>query len=287
MKQTDNWSKSWKSSTDPQKQRKYRENAPQHVKDDFISANISHSLRDKLGTRNMGIRNGDRVKVMRGDRKGAEGIVNEIDRENERIFIDGVEKEAVDGSKHQIPLRPSNVQIQSLNLSDSDRLAGYDVEDQEEIKVSDEDVEEALEEEDEEQEMMQQMQGGESGAHEQFEEEDLDEEEVEEIKEEIEEEIDEEELAEEAAEDSEESSETPSSEEEAEEPEPETDEEAVEEIEEAGPADYEDIVSGTISDAKDQISELESPDFDELIEAEKANKDRKTMIEYLENQKED
>jgi large subunit ribosomal protein L24 len=269
MKQTQNWSKSWKSSTDPQKQRKYRENAPQHVKDNFISANLSHSLRDELGTRNLGIRNGDRVKVMRGDRKGAEGIVNKIDRENERVYIDGVEKESVDGSKHQLPIRPSNVQIQSLNLDDGERLEKYEVEDYETIKVDDEEVEEALEE-DEEEEMMQQMQGGESGAHEQFE--DVDEDEVEEIKEEIEEEIDEEELAEEAAEEE-------SSEEEAEEP------QEVEETEES--VDYSDVVAGTISDAKDQISEMENPDFDALLEAEKSNKDRKTMVEYLENQKED
>ncbi len=272
MKQTENWSRSWKSSTDPQKQRKYRENAPQHVKDNFISANLSHNLRDELGTRNIGIRNGDRVKVMRGDRKGAEGIVNNIDRENERIYIDGVEKEAVDGTVHQIPLRPSNVQIQSLNLSEEDRLDKYDISDFESIKVDDEEVEEALEE-DEEEEMMQQMQGGQSGAHEQFE--DMDEEEIEEVKEQIEEEVDEEEIVEDAESEDKESSETDTSDE-------ETDEEASEES-----SDYSDVVGGTIGDAKDQISEMESPDFDALIQAEKSNKDRKTMIEYLENQKED
>jgi large subunit ribosomal protein L24 len=276
MKQTQNWSKSWKSSTDPQKQRKYRQNAPQHVKDNFISANLSHSLRDELGTRNLGIRNGDRVKVMRGDRKGAEGIVNKIDRENERVYIDGVEKESVDGSKHQLPIRPSNVQIVSLNLSEEDRLEKYEISDFESIKVDDEEVEEALEE-DEEEEMMQQMQGGESGAHEQFE--DMDEEEIEEVKEEIEEEIDEEELAEEAEESSEE--------EESEESEETEETEAEESEEEETSVDYSDVVSGTISDAKDQISEMESPDFDALLEAEKSNKDRKTMVEYLENQKED
>ena len=274
MKQTENWSRSWKSSTDPQKQRKYRENAPQHVKDNFISANLSHTLRDELGTRNLGIRNGDRVRVMRGDRKGAEGIVNEVDRENERVFIDGVEKEAVDGTVHQIPLRPSNVQIVSLNLSDEDRLDKYEVSDFESIKVDDEEVEEALEE-DEEEEMMQQLQGGESGAHEQFEpDEDIDEDEVEEIKEEIEEEIDEEEIAEDAESEDKESSDTDTSDE-------ESDEEESDSV-----ADYSDVVGGTISDAKDQISEMENPDFDALIEAEKSGKDRKTMIEYLENQKE-
>jgi len=263
MKQTENWSRSWKSSTDPQKQRKYRQNAPQHVKDNFISANLSHNLRDELGTRNLGIRNGDRVRVMRGDRKGAEGIVNNIDRENERVYIDGVEKEAVDGSVHQIPLRPSNVQIQSLNLGDEERLDKFEVSDFGAIKVDDEEVEEALEE-DEEEEMMQQLQGGgESGAHEQFE--DVDDEEIEEVKEQIEEEIDEEEIAEEAEEEEAES----------------------EDDSEEADADYSDVVGGTISDAKDQISQMENPDFDALLEAEKSNKDRKTMIEYLENQKED
>jgi large subunit ribosomal protein L24 len=275
MKQTDNWSKTWKSSTDPQKQRKYRENAPQHVKDNFISANLSHSLRDELGTRNLGVRNGDRVRVMRGDRKGAEGIVNRIDRENERVYIDGVEKESVDGSKHQLPIRPSNVQIRSLNLDDGERLEKYEVEDYDTIKVDDEEVEEALEE-DEEEEMMQQMQGGESGAHEQFE--DMDEEELEEVKEEIEDEIDEDEMADQAVEDEESSEEV---EEEAE------GHEAEEAEEEETSVDSSDVVSGTISEAKDQISEMESPDFDALIEAEKSNKDRKTMVEYLENQKED
>ncbi len=265
MKQKQNWSKSWNSSTDPQKQRKYRQNAPQHVKDNFISANLSHNLRDKLGTRNLGIRNGDRVKVMRGDRTGAEGIVNRIDRENERVYIDGVEKEAVDGAKHQIPLRPSNVQIQSLNLSDADRLEAYDVSDEESIKVSDEEVEEALEE-DEEEEMMQQLQGGESGAHEQFE--DMDEEDIEEVKEQIEEEVDEEEIVEDAE-----------SEEESAEEEAESDEESE--------ADYSELVDENIGYVKDAISEMENPDFDALIEAEKSNKNRKTMIEYLENQKED
>jgi len=253
MKQTDNWSKTWKSSTDPQKQRKYRENAPQHVKDNFISANLSHNLRDELGTRNIGIRNGDRVKVMRGDREGAEGIVNKIDRENERIYIDGVEKEAVDGSVHQIPLRPSNVQLQSLNLGEEDRLEKYEVSDFESIKVDDEEVEEALEE-DEEEEMMQQMQGGQSGAHEQFE--DMDDEELEEVKEQIEDEVDEEEIVEEAEEETE-SSET----------------------------NYSSVVNENIGDVKDAVSEMDSPDFDALIEAEESNKNRKTMIEYFQNQK--
>ncbi|MFB6144640.1 MAG: 30S ribosomal protein S3 [Candidatus Nanohaloarchaea archaeon] len=50
--------------------------------------------------------------------------------------------------------------------------------------------------------------------------------------------------------------------------------------------DYTEIVSGTISEAKDIISELENPEYDSLLEAEKEGKDRKTFKQWLENQKE-
>ncbi|MFQ3274907.1 MAG: large subunit ribosomal protein L24 [Candidatus Nanohaloarchaea archaeon] len=248
---TENWSNNWKSSTNPSKQRKYRDNAPLHVKDKLVSANASQELRDELGTRTIKVRTGDRAKVMRGDKKGAEGIINNIDRENAVVYIDGIDNERNDGSLQQKALRPSNLQIVALNVEDPDRLEKFEVDDYESIQVDEEELEEALEE-DEEQEMMSQMQSGESGAHEEFEEEEI-EEAIEEAKEEAEEETDE--------------------------PEQE------EEIEEAS-ADYGEIVSGTISDAKDQIKELENPDFDALIEAEESNKDRKTLKEYLENQKE-
>jgi large subunit ribosomal protein L24 len=244
---TENWSKEWKSSKNPTKQRKYRDNAPLHVKDKLVSANASQELRDELGTRTVKVRTGDRAKVMRGDEKGAEGIINNIDRENSVVYIDGIDNERNDGSLQQKALRPSNLQIVALNVEDPDRLEKFEVDDYESIQVDEEELEEALEE-DEEQEMMQQMQSGESGAHEQFEDEDI-EEKIEEAKEELDE---------------------------------ETEEEETEETE----ADYDEIVSGTISDAKDTISEMENPDFDALIEAEEDNKDRKTLKEYLENQKE-
>lgn len=247
---TENWSNDWNSSTNPSKQRKYRQNAPLHVKDNLISANVSKELREELGTRNVKIRAGDRARVMRGDDSGSEGIINKIDREEEVVYIDGINNERNDGSKQQKALRPSNLQIVALNVEDPDRLEKFEVDDYDSIQVDEEELEEALEE-DEEEEMMQQMQSGESGAHEQFEEE------IEEAVEEVEEEAEQEE-----------------------------EEETEEETEETAEADYEEVVSGTISDAKDQIEKMGNPDFDALIEAEEANKDRKTLKEYLENQKE-
>ena len=64
----------------------------------------------------------------------------------------------------------------------------------------------------------------------------------------------------------------------------ESEESADEQEETDSDVDYDDIVSGTISDAKDQISELEGPDYEALLEAEKANKNRTTFIDWLEGQ---
>ncbi|MFB6292135.1 MAG: hypothetical protein ABEI58_01940, partial [Candidatus Nanohaloarchaea archaeon] len=47
-------------------------------------------------------------------------------------------------------------------------------------------------------------------------------------------------------------------------------------------ADYEDIVSGTISDAKDALEELDEPDYEAALKAEKDNKNRTTFIDWLE-----
>jgi Ribosomal protein L24 len=155
------WSKSFQSSSDPQKQRLYRQNAPNHIRDQFISCNLSHTLRSELDSRNFNLRTGDRVEVMRGDRTGAAGIVNRIDRDEEKVYIDGIEIQKVNGTSVQKPFRPSNLQIVALNLDDPSRIEEYGVDELDDVRVSEEEVEEALEEE-EEGDMMQQMQTGES-----------------------------------------------------------------------------------------------------------------------------
>jgi large subunit ribosomal protein L24 len=56
------WSKTWKSSKQPRKQRKYRHNAPLHIKHKFLSASLSKDLKKKYNIRNISLRKGDRVK---------------------------------------------------------------------------------------------------------------------------------------------------------------------------------------------------------------------------------
>lgn len=74
------------------------------------------------------------------------------------------------------------------------------------------------------------------------------------------------------------------------EPEPEPEEETEEEEEtgeeteeaEETEVDYDEIVSGTVQESKDAIKELEDPDYQAALEAEKAGKDRKTLKSWLE-----
>ncbi|MFB6192871.1 MAG: hypothetical protein ABEK00_01335 [Candidatus Nanohaloarchaea archaeon] len=50
--------------------------------------------------------------------------------------------------------------------------------------------------------------------------------------------------------------------------------------------DYREAVSGTITEAKDALQDMEEVDWKAAIEAEKDNKNRKTLVEWLENQAE-
>lgn len=47
-------------------------------------------------------------------------------------------------------------------------------------------------------------------------------------------------------------------------------------------AEYEEIVSGTISDAKNAIEDLDNPDYEALLEAEENDKNRTTFTDWLE-----
>ncbi len=49
---------------------------------------------------------------------------------------------------------------------------------------------------------------------------------------------------------------------------------------------YSDILSGTVEEAKDEISRMNSPDYGKIIEAEKSGKNRETLIKWLEKKNE-
>lgn len=223
MSETTQWSTDWSGSTDPSKQRKYRENAPHHHRKRFLNAHLADSVRETVETRAVPLVTGDQVEVMRGDHAGAEGRVDDIDTEEQKVYVDGVEREAVDGSDTAIPVRPSNLKITKLNLEDERRLAKYEVSEEEKEEIS---------------------------------------------------------IEPEEAEDEEEPGEEPP--EEAEEPADDAaeDVEDVEELlEESAPAE---IVEGTVDEVKEAVRDG-AADPAAVLEAETANKDRVTLVEWLES----
>ena len=117
-----NWSKSWKSSKERSKQRKYRMNAPLHVRRKFVSAHLSKELREKYKIRAVPLRKGDMVEVMRGEFKGRSGKVVRVSLKKMVVFVDGVKRKNMKGDEVFVPLSPSNLMIKELNLDDVKRL---------------------------------------------------------------------------------------------------------------------------------------------------------------------
>ena len=93
------FSTSWKSSKKARKQRKYLANAPLHIKRKFLSINISKELRKKYGRRNIPVRKGDKIRVMRGKFKGKDGKVMEIITRISKVIVEGIQIKKQDGSK--------------------------------------------------------------------------------------------------------------------------------------------------------------------------------------------
>ncbi len=110
-----------KKSKQPRKQRRYIYNAPLHIKQKFVHAHLSKELREKHNKRSLGLRKGDKVKVMRGQFKGHTGNVDKIDLKKSKAIILGVEVAKKDGSKTTYPINVSNLMIIELNIDDKKR----------------------------------------------------------------------------------------------------------------------------------------------------------------------
>ncbi|MFH1915891.1 MAG: 50S ribosomal protein L24 [Nanoarchaeota archaeon] len=115
------YSRKWKSSTQPRKQRKYAINAPLHIKTRALSVHLLPELRKKHGMRHVHIRKGDKVKILRGQFKGKEGKVEEASIRKMRLYISKIERDKKDGSKTRVPIHPSNVIITELAMDDKRR----------------------------------------------------------------------------------------------------------------------------------------------------------------------
>lgn len=105
-------------TTKPRKQRRRLHQDPLHKRYKRFSAPLSPELKKSHNVNLISVRTGDTVRIMRGDRKGFEGKVSQVDRTKYRVLVEGLTREKVDGTTALIPIHPSKVMITRLNLDD-------------------------------------------------------------------------------------------------------------------------------------------------------------------------
>ncbi len=121
------WARTWNASKQPRKQRKYRYNAPLHIKSKFLGSHLSKELRKKYGRRSLRIRVGDKVLIARGKFSGKTGKIERVDIKTSKVYITGMEFIKKDGAKLLSPIHASNLIITDINLSDKTRLTTKEV----------------------------------------------------------------------------------------------------------------------------------------------------------------
>ena len=109
-------------SKQPRKQRKALYNAPAHARGKHLSATLSKDLRADLGKRTLPVKSGDKVRVLRGDFKGHEGEVLDVDYGSYKVTIEDVTLSKPDGTAVFLPVDPSNLMIIDADTKDDRRI---------------------------------------------------------------------------------------------------------------------------------------------------------------------
>ncbi|MHA1589649.1 MAG: 50S ribosomal protein L24 [Candidatus Njordarchaeales archaeon] len=145
-------------SKQPRKMRKrFWYEAPLHRRQKMMVAPLAPEAIDKYGIRRFPVRVGDKVIVRKGQFKGTIGKIIEVDLKRYRIYVENVTRKRSDGSTVHVPLRPWNVAILELDLSDPKRRKAYErkrkvkeAKIEEEVAEEEEEVTEEIEESEEE-----------------------------------------------------------------------------------------------------------------------------------------
>lgn len=128
------FSPKWIGSKQPRKQRKFRYNAPLHIRRKMISANLTKDLRKKYGKRNFPVVKGDNVRIMRGEFKNKTGKIENINMKKMQVSIEGIYRTKKDGTKVGVKFDSSNLQIKELELNDKKRKIALERKSTSEIK---------------------------------------------------------------------------------------------------------------------------------------------------------
>jgi large subunit ribosomal protein L24 len=115
------FSRSWVSSTQLRKQRKFRLNAPLHVRQKLMGCRLEKKLAESLKSRSLPVRKGDRVMIMRGSFKKLPGEVTEVNLKKLAVYVDCAKRKKSSGQEISVPIDPSNLMIIEIRKDDKKR----------------------------------------------------------------------------------------------------------------------------------------------------------------------
>ena len=115
------FSNKWISSKKPGKQRKYRANAPLHIRRKMMAATLSDELRKSYHKRSMPVRKDDMIMIMRGTHRGQKGKITEVNMKLMKIKVDGIKVKKANKEAVPVYIDPSKVMITTIFMDDIKR----------------------------------------------------------------------------------------------------------------------------------------------------------------------
>lgn len=105
-------------STQPRKERRTLNNLPAHKNRAQIASHLDEPLLLKYNKRTVTLREGDTVRVLRGEYAGTSGKVLKVNTRTRKVTVDGITVAKAKATQVARPLDPSNLVITKLNLED-------------------------------------------------------------------------------------------------------------------------------------------------------------------------
>jgi len=88
-----------------------------------LGSALSKELREKYRRRSIRPKEGDSVRILRGEFKNVEGKITRVSPKDGIINVEGVTKEKQKGGTALVPIHMSNVVLTNLSLEDKMRKA--------------------------------------------------------------------------------------------------------------------------------------------------------------------
>jgi large subunit ribosomal protein L24 len=97
-----------------------------HANSSLPSASFSTDLKTKYARNSVRVREGDSVKLVRGEYSGIEGKIQKVFPSDGLVTVEGIHREKIAGGTTPVKIHTSNLVVTALNLSDKWRRSSFE-----------------------------------------------------------------------------------------------------------------------------------------------------------------